>query len=332
MRRHGFSLRRKTTTAQKDPAYMVDRIVAYVMHVRRLQKQFSFHDTDIIAMDETPVWNDMVSNTTVGKTGSQEVNMKSTGHDKVRVSVCLAGKADGTRLKPFIVFKGAKRECKSLHEEFRGKCSVASSANGWMNEELTLQWCSEILGQFSFRKRLLAWDSYEAHLTDDVKKSLTKSKIESAIVPGGCTKYIQAPDVVWNKPFKGKIQEYYDDWLANGKHEYTNAGNMKPVPRRFIVDWVIKSWQAIPAEMVAKSMKACGLSLAVDGTEDDLILYFKEGKKCAGGRALLQAQMENLNDRSLHENPFDIVDEDVIAAAPAFNIIEEDDVDDDLDI
>ena len=72
--------------------------------------------------------------------------------------------------------------------------------------------------------------------------------------------------------------------------------------------------------------------LAVDRTEDDLISCFKEGKKCTGGRALLQAQMENLNDGSLHENPFDIVDEDVIAAAPAFNVIEEDDVDDDLDI
>ena len=35
--------------------------------------------------------------------------MKSTGHDKVRVSVCLNGKADGTRLKPFNVFKGARR-------------------------------------------------------------------------------------------------------------------------------------------------------------------------------------------------------------------------------
>ena len=60
--------------------------------------------------------------------------------------------------------------------------------------------------------------------------------------------------------------------------------------------------------------------LAVDGTEDDLISCFKEGKKCAGGRALLQAQMENLNDRSLHENPFDIVDEDVIAAAPHLKV------------
>ena len=75
-----------------------------------------------------------------------------------------------------------------------------------MDEHLTLCWCNEILGQFSFCKRLLAWDSYEAHLTDDVKKSLTNSKIESVIIPGGCTKYIQAPDVAWNKSFKGKIQ------------------------------------------------------------------------------------------------------------------------------
>ena len=309
---------------------MIDRTVAYVVHVRRLQKQFSFDDTDIIAMDETVVWNDMVSNTTVEKTGSKEANMKSTGHDQVRVSVCLTGKADGTRLKPFIVFKGAKRECKALHDEFNRKCSVASSANGWMNEDLTLRLCNEILGQFSFHKRLLAWDSYEAHLTDDVNKSLTKPKIESVIILGGCTKYIQAPDVVWNKPFKGKIQEFYDNWLADGKHEYTNAGNMKPVPRRLLVEWVIKSWKAISNETVPQSMKSCGLALAVDGTEDDLISCFKEGKKCAEGRALLQTQMLNLNDGNLDENPFEISGEDMAAAAPSFNIIEDDDDDDDV--
>ena len=76
-----------------------------------------------------------------------------------------------------------------------------------MNKELTLRWCNEILGQFFSHKRLLAWDSYEAHLTDNVKKPLTKSKIETVIVPTGCTKYIQAPDVVWNKPFKDTHRE-----------------------------------------------------------------------------------------------------------------------------
>ena len=71
-----------------------------------------------------------------------------------------------------------------------------------MNEELTIRWCDEVLGQFTFQKRLLAWHSFEAHITDEVERELTTSKTESLIVPGGCTKYTQALDLVWNKPFK----------------------------------------------------------------------------------------------------------------------------------
>ena len=116
----------KTATAQKDPSDMVDRIVVYVIYVDRFQKQFNFQDANIIAMNETPVWNNMVSNITTEKTSSKDVSMKSTSHDKVRVSVCLTGKADGIRLKPLIVFKGAKRESKALHVEFHRQGSVAS--------------------------------------------------------------------------------------------------------------------------------------------------------------------------------------------------------------
>ena len=83
----------------------------------------------------------MVSETTVGATGAKDVPMKSTGHDKVRVSVCLAVKLDGTKLKSFIIFDAAKRESKSLHHEYKRQCSVVSSSNAWMNEKLTLRWC-----------------------------------------------------------------------------------------------------------------------------------------------------------------------------------------------
>ena len=101
---------------------------------------------------------------------------------------------------------------------------------------------------------MLAQDSFETHLTDDVKKSLTKSKIESMIVLGGCTKYIQVLDVLWNKPFKGYSTQhlaFYDEWPSNGKQEYMDAGNMKPVPRGLTVKWVIKSWQDISSEIMA---------------------------------------------------------------------------------
>ena len=93
-----------------------------------------------------------------------------------------------------------------------------------MNEDLTLQWVQRVLGQFAFNRRLLAWDSFKCHITDDTKKELSRSKIDSVIVPGGCTKYIQAPDVVWNKPFKARVTEKYDEWMADGAHSFTAAG------------------------------------------------------------------------------------------------------------
>ena len=43
--------------------------------------------------------------------------------------------------------------------------------------------------------------------------------------------------------------------------------------------------------------------------------------------------MLNLNNKNLHENPFEISEEDMAAAAPSFNIIEENEDDDiELDI
>ena len=43
--------------------------------------------------------------------------------------------------------------------------------------------------------------------------------------------------------------------------------------------------------------------------------------------------MLNSNDKNLHENPFEIQEEDMAAAAPSFNVIKEDEADDiELDI
>ena len=56
------------------------------------------------------------------------------------ISVCLAAKEDGTKLKTVVVFGAAKRESKSLDEEFKSRCVVKSSDNAWKNEELTTIW------------------------------------------------------------------------------------------------------------------------------------------------------------------------------------------------
>ena len=63
---------------------------------------------NVIAMDETPIWLDMPSATTVNEAGALSVTIRSAGHEKDRVTVCLAAKANEHKLKPFIVFKGGK--------------------------------------------------------------------------------------------------------------------------------------------------------------------------------------------------------------------------------
>ena len=120
-----------------------------------------------------------------------------------------------------IVFGGAKREVKKLSEEFNGRCVVASSSNAWMNDELTKCWVQCVLGKLAFTRRLLAWDAFRCHITDSTKQELRLRKVDTVIIPGGRTKYIQAPNVSWNKPFKQNITEKYDEWMAKGIHEYT---------------------------------------------------------------------------------------------------------------
>jgi len=48
------------------------------------------------------------------------------------------------------------------------------------------------------------------------------------------------------------------------------------------LQWINKAWQEIPAEMVMKSFKSCGISNALDGTKDDAV-YEEETE---GGEAV----------------------------------------------
>ena len=137
MARNRLSERCRTTELQKDQDRLIDKLIAYILQVQRQQNRHSYSHSDIIAMDQTAVWQYMLSSTTVDNVGEKSIRLKTTGHERSKVSVCLTAKADGIKLKPFIVFLGAKRETKQLNEEYKNRCYVASSVNGWMNEDLT---------------------------------------------------------------------------------------------------------------------------------------------------------------------------------------------------
>ena len=72
-------------------------------------------------------------------------------------------------------------------------------------------------------------------------------------------------------------------------------------------------------------MKSCALGLAVDGSKDDKISCFHEGKKTSNGRKRLENQMKSSSTCKPNEDPFMHTEENIIAAAPSFTIIDEND-------
>ena len=59
-------------------------------------------------MDETPVYIDMVSSTTLDFIGSKNIDGMSTGHEKCRFTVVITISAAGNMLKSCFIFKGLK--------------------------------------------------------------------------------------------------------------------------------------------------------------------------------------------------------------------------------
>ena len=69
-------------------------------------------------------------------------------------------------------------------------------------------------------------------MEDKITELLKSKKVDHVILPGGCTKYIQAPNGSWNKPFKAACTKKYDEWLGTvGIHKETAAGNSRAAPR-----------------------------------------------------------------------------------------------------
>ena len=75
-------------------------------------------------------------------------------------------------------------------------------------------------------------------------------------------------------------------------------------------------------------MKSCALGLAVDGSKDDKISCFHEGKKTSDRRKRLENQMKLSSTCKLNEDPFTHTEEDIIAAASSFTNIDENDNED----
>ena len=164
---HSVSLRAKTTLSQRLSDNMEEKVVQFHRFVLVSRQRVGYPISRIFNMDETPMLFELPSSRSLEFTGSRTVPVKTCRAEKRSFTDVLAVAADGTKLSPKVVFKGVRtpRDLvvpNSLHVSFHKK--------GWMDESGVKEWIRECLPRTrNHEQSLLVWDSFRAHLTDDVK-------------------------------------------------------------------------------------------------------------------------------------------------------------------
>ena len=69
---------------------------------------------------------------------------------------------------------------------------------------------------------------------------------------------------------------------------------------------MLTAWAWLPTEVITKSFKSCALNLAVVGSQDSEIHYFKKGQPCEAGTEQFKAQLSVLDEPTLPD-PFQAI-------------------------
>jgi transposase-like protein len=281
LQRFNLTIRRRTTSGQSLPKDLVPKVVSFIQFCKKQFDSFAFIPSAVVNMDETPIWADMPSTTTVEQKGASTIPIRTTGHEKKRITVALAIKSDGTKLKPYVVIPGKK-----VPQELRkiSDVVVACSPNAWMNEELTIDWLNRVWGSLAFSKRMLVWDSFRCHVSENIKEHVKRKNTVMAVVPGGCTKLLQPLDVCVNKPFKDLFRQQYDEWFRKGEFELTRGGNMKAPSYKLQIEWIVLAWNKVSKDVVVRSFEVCGITTS----NKEKISCVQKGNPAEDAYALLE--------------------------------------------
>jgi hypothetical protein len=101
------------------------------------------------------------------------------------------------------------------------------------------------------------------------------------------------------------VRHRYNHWMNEAVKEYTATGKIKKPSYLLVANWVKESWDAIYINMVKRSFKCCGVSNAIDGSEDDLIFDSSRIEDVNNHERGIEEENENYNEDSDSNNEED---------------------------
>lgn len=170
--------------------------------------------------------------------------------------------ADGTALSPALIYQAVSRNIQNTWlQDFDPKthrCFFASSASGWTNDKIGLEWLEQVFDRETKNKvgrawRLLILDGHESHLTMKFIDYCDRHRILLAMYPPHSTHTLQPLDVALFRPLSQK----YSEELSNFMQECQGFSSLskRDFFRLFWAAWVASFTQ----ENIASGFEVTGL-------------------------------------------------------------------------
>lgn len=167
-------------------------------------------------------------------------------------------------------------------------CLFVSSYSGWLvcvqdnghfDSSLMELWMKDIwLKHTQSRKSLLVMDYCHPHLTDDYAAILAKADTTLCQIPPGCSTKLQPVTVTLASPLIKTCRSLCATYYQSKLGALQNPGDrLRSASKEDICPWLVAGYARVATmhTEVAMSFKATGLTLALDGSEDDLYRIYE---------------------------------------------------------
>ena len=145
---NNLSLRTSGHIGRLLPKDTKNTVINYIIELRKIIKEGGNGEYNIINVDETPLYLNMVPYKTVVRKGTRNVIIRTNNQEKIRITCILAVCADGDKLSPYIIFKGknitALNILKSNKYIMNNKIFVNININAWSTKEFINDWINRV--------------------------------------------------------------------------------------------------------------------------------------------------------------------------------------------
>ena len=270
-------------------------------------------------MDETPVYLDMFSDTTIDFIGAENDSIVTTGREKYRLTVLLSICANGWKLPPLVVVKGEsgktiENKLRKLDFCQKEQIFVYTQKSGWCTNEIMEEWIKKVYSPYSKwckEKVLLIIDQAPSHVSDISIKMFKSLDINYLLIPPGLTSILQPLDIGVNKIFKEKLKFKFEQYKID-KNNINENFSLQDARIR-LLNFINEIWyndDEIPPTAIINSFNKSGITTInyaskskekiTNNCINDLLMYENNyGKKDEANSNINNISFNDLNNNNI---------------------------------